>query len=45
MPKMVKEICKTYHQATGKRAKKFSTPGAQGKKLKKNKAKMIDIDS
>jgi hypothetical protein len=45
MPKMVKEICEKYHQATGKRSKKFSTPGAPGKTLKKNEGKMIDIDS
>jgi hypothetical protein len=45
VPKMVKEICEKYHQATGKRAKKFSTPGAPGKALKKNERKMIDIAS
>jgi hypothetical protein len=45
MPKMVKEICEKYQQATGKRAKKLSTPGAPGKTIKKNEGKMIDIDS
>jgi hypothetical protein len=45
MPKMVKEICEKYQQATGKRAKKFSTLGAPGKTLQKNEGKMIDIDS
>jgi hypothetical protein len=45
MPKMVKEICEKYQQATGKRAKNFSTPGAPGKTLKKKKGKMKHIDS
>jgi hypothetical protein len=45
MPNMVKEICEKYHQTTGKRSKKFSTPGAPGKTLKKIEGKMRDIES
>ena len=45
MPNMVKEIGDKFEAATGKRAKRYATPGAPGKTLRKNQGPMIDLDN